>query len=257
MTDQLRVLFVALSVACQMQPLAKAPPDGSAIPAPAKSEAALDLWWSPDLELPALAEASAALERSDPVGLCELVKGDDTQLVRTCRQWFSLHAAGYDPMTTLEMQADGGARVRCGTLSLLERAKPAQSSHVRELSFADPAILAALPAELATAVSDDEYRRLTAATSRGENLAEYDTRARVIDESHDTLRVLEGDGASVILLSKQALGDFDGDTVEDLALAVVNAMTQGTLSSTQLLVFTRKTDDARLERIDPPALQLP
>jgi hypothetical protein len=157
-------------------------------------------------------------------------------------------------MTTIEMQGDDAARVRCGTLSLLTTAKPATSSHVRDVSFTSAALLSLLPAEVATAVSDDEHQRRTEATARGATLDAYDPRARISESSDLSVQILEGDGSSVILLRRQALGDFDGDGLEDLVLSVVNAMTEGTLSTARLLVLTRKQPTGPLQWINPRAL---
>jgi hypothetical protein len=175
----------------------------------------------------------------------------DARTPQTCREWYAMHAAGYEPRTTVEIGADDVARVRCGTLTLLTRVKPSVSSYVRDIAFTSPTLLSLLPAELATAVSDEQNQRRRAAAARGTTLAQYDPRAKVTSSSDLSVQILEADGQSAILLKREALGDFDGDGVEDMVLSVVNAMTRGTLRSTRLLVFTRKSATGPLQDITP------
>lgn len=252
------VAILGSSAACQRPP-AGAPPlaSNSHGSTTVDSPTEFPLWWSKDLDLATLDGAAAALDRHDPVGFGELSKGDDARMPQSCREWYAMHAAGYEAMTTIEMQGDDGARVRCGTLSLLTTVKPATSSHVRQISFESPDLPSILPAEVATAVSDDEYERRQQATAQHATLANYDPKARISESSDESVEILEGDGSSVVLLRKQAMGDFNGDGVEDLVLSVVNAMTEGTLSSARLLVFTRKTATGALRAISPPISLLP
>lgn len=82
---------------------------------------------------------------------CELARGGKTETPKSCSDWERLHAAGYEPSTTLEVIAGKG---RCLVIKLLRRAQPASRSFVRELKLT-PKLVSILPAALLLSREDD------------------------------------------------------------------------------------------------------
>jgi hypothetical protein len=202
-------------------------------------------WWA-GLELKSLPEASTLYAATHPDDFGDLQRGDTTKHPDNCNEWKQLHADGFDPTTTIEMQADGGAKVRCTTLQMLQRAQPAKVSYVRDLAW-DSSLLSVLPAALATSFDDDQERALTEATAKGQSLAQFDPRAKLKPwgEEH-AVQVAEGDGETMIVVHAQAWGDFNDDGFDDVSVSVVNAATHGTLSYVRLLTLSRKSSGALL-----------
>ena len=195
--------------------------------------------WSDQLELAQLADIDSQLTAGVPGGFGELSR-DDTNVVPTsCVEWSRLHRQGYQPRTALEAQPDVGARRRCQTLLLLNRARPAHRSEVRDLRF-DKHALNCLPAALATPGSPERIRAVAVATQRKQSLAVFDTRARTRKSVlPHVLEVTEGGRQSVISIEPMAWGDFDGDGMDDVVVSVVNSMTDGSVLVARVLVLTR------------------
>ena len=132
-----------------------------------------------------------------------------------CVDWTQLSAEGYEPVDGLAAQTDDGAKLRCMTLLLLQRAQPSKRSYVRDLAW-DETLLPLLPAAVATAFNEQRKRAVERATARHESLAAFDPRAHAGRKQEDTLEVIEGGGQTMILLHAEALGDLDTDGNEDL-----------------------------------------
>ena len=84
-------------------------------------------WWH-GLGLQTLVEADKLYAATDPDAFGELQRGAVTKRPNNCPEWTKLHADGYEPLMTVEAQADSGAELRCMTLLLLQRAQPASDS---------------------------------------------------------------------------------------------------------------------------------
>jgi hypothetical protein len=235
-------------------PSAPAPPAAEVqrLSAQAPSDAAsLPVRWSPELKLDALADAKARWARADGLGFGELELGQRRVLPTTCQQWAELRQGGYEPSTGLEVQPDGGAMVRCETLRHLQKAKPAQRGFVRDLPTAGRELLAILPVAVATAESTPRAQRVAALTKQGKALVALDPKAKVRKDADGHVHIAEGDGQSVIELTPQAWADFNGDGTDDVAMAVVNSMTQGSYSTARLLFLTRGSAKDLLRVIEP------
>ena len=204
--------------------------------------------WSADLGLGKLSDVPKVLDSAGDQAFGTLARGGESAMPKTCREWAALHAGGYEPKNTLEAQADGGAKIRCGTLSWLEHATPARASYLDGVRW-DGSALAVLPAGLATAVSPEERARATRATAAHQSLKDFEPKARAKKSSDgDGIEVREGAG-STILVDEQARADVDGDGVEDLVLAVTNAEDQGSYFEIRLVLLTRRGPSGPLQLV--------
>lgn len=270
-SDWLVAHFIVMLLACSAEDGTKArPPQRSANTAPTlpgavspptaatqkdqNSSAASDVaaypvrWWS-GLELKTLAEASKLYTATQAGAFGDLQRGDVTKRPNDCVEWTKLHADGYEPTTTVEAQADSGAKLRCMTLLLLQRAQPAKASYVRDLAW-DRSLLSVLPAAVATAFNKEREQAVTEATSKGLTLAQFDGKAKVKpSQEEQTLEITEGGGQTMILVHAEAWGDLNDDGVDDIALSVVNGATQGTYSYVRLLTLSRNTSGAMLTQV--------
>lgn len=269
----LAALVVSVQLACSAREgttAASTPPSATAVPtppaavaesspSPAAQKAPLPTvaadatpypvrWWS-GLGLKNLAEADKLYAATDPDAFGDLQRGAITKRPNDCLEWTKLHADGYEPTTTVEAQADSGAELRCMTLLLLQRARPAKTSYVRDLAW-DSSLLSVLPASLATAFNPEREQAVAKATSKGQALSQFDPKAKVKpSEDEHTLEIIDGDGQMMIVVHAEVWGDLNGDGVDDIAVSVVNGATQGTYSYTRLLTLSRDASDAILRPI--------
>ncbi|HEY2735310.1 MAG TPA: hypothetical protein VGI70_15040 [Polyangiales bacterium] len=205
--------------------------------------------WSDQLSLKSLSDVDGEYKRVDPDEFGDLSKGDARTSPQTCEQWADLHRRGYEALSTVDAQGDGYARIRCGTLALLRKVKPAKRGCVRDLPFTDK-ILSILPASFASAWSDDEADAVAEATKHGKSLRAYDSEVHVLpSKDRGELQIAEAPGKRVsILISPRAWGDFNGDEIDDVALSVINA-SEGTAAQARLIVLTCSSPKALLSII--------
>ena len=208
-----------------------------------------DVRWAKTVGLETLDQAGAQLAHGDPESFGELQRNGETVRPSNCLEWGVLHGKDFEAVSTIEAQTDSGAKLRCGTLELLRRARPAQISHVRDLRW-NESLLPLLPSIIATAVSRDEERALAAAMKEGKSLIEYvpSVHLRATREP-EVIEVLEGDGTWMVIVRAEAWGDFNADGTDDLVVSVINGATQGTYSTTRLMTLTRSNDVERLRLV--------
>jgi hypothetical protein len=200
-----------------------------------------------ELNSPSDARARYVLDEPDLFGELE---GEGRQLRPTnCVQWAELHSKNYEPASGVEETPDSGAKLRCSTLKLIETARPAERSYVRDLSW-DSNMLAILPVEIATSVQGDDARAIEAASAAGMSFKQFDPKARVKGSTDkETLEILQGDRQMMIVMYPMAWGDFDFDGTDDMAMTVVNGATHGTLAYSRLLTVTRSSSREKLHVI--------
>lgn len=221
-------------------------PEQKNVPTAAADVAAYPVRWWSGLELKNLADAGRLYAATQIDAFGDLERGGTTKRPRDCVEWTQLHANGYEPTSTVEAQADSGSKLRCMTLLLLQRAQPAKVSYVRDLAW-DRSLLSVLPAAVATAFNKERENAVTAATSKGLTLAQFDRKAKVRpSQEENTVEIVEGDGHTMIVVHAEAWGDLNDDGVDDIALSVVNSATQGTYNYVRLLTLSRGTIDATL-----------
>jgi hypothetical protein len=224
-------------------------PDSSERPtaAAAESEKYPVQWWE-GLQLKSLNGAASLYTSGAGQDFGELKLDGERARPTNCTQWAELHSKRYEPVNTPEEQADNGAKVRCLTLALMQRAQAARTSHIRSLAW-DGSMLRVLPASVATVLNRDSVRARDEATAAGKSLSEFVHSARAKPSSEkETLEINEGD--TLIVVHAEAWGDFNGDGVDDVALSVVNGTVQGTYASVRLLVLTRTSADGLLKVVE-------
>ena len=229
--------------AAAAEPAPSSPPPLPTPPpvAPISAQANFPVKWSSAsaLELKSASDAHARYLQDEPDTFGEL-EGEGTKVRPTnCVQWSELHAKAYAPTNGVEETPDSGAKLRCATLALIERARPAERSYVRDLSW-DRNMLPILPVDIATSVHDDDERAIAAARGAGKSFKQFDPKARAKPTTDkETLEIIEGDKTTMVLMYPMVWGDFDADGTDDMAMAVVNGATQGTLAYSRLLTVTR------------------
>ncbi len=223
------------------------PLDSSARPTGAESAPYPVQWWE-GLQLKSLHDAAALYASGDGQDFGELKLNDERVRPANCTQWAELHARSYEPVNTPEEQADNGAKLRCLTLAVLQRAHTARTSHIRLLAW-DTSMLIVLPATVATALNQESVRARDQATAAGKSLSEYAPNARAKPSSEErTLEINEGE--TLIVLHAEAWGDFNGDGIDDVALSVVNGPVRGTYAAVRLFVLTRLSADGLLKVVE-------
>ncbi|MBZ4416619.1 hypothetical protein [Myxococcus sp. RHSTA-1-4] len=166
------------------------------------------------------AEASAALTRewSYFVELREgrLAQRADREIDR-CTETDGVELGDLNVMATVDLYSTQAQLLRCRALKMVTTARPSRVSHVRDL-FSTKALGKVLPAALAPAIVPGDAEERSRASGEGRTWNDLDSRLRFepIPERKEELRV-RGSGVTGDL-SQWALGDFNGDGVEDLIL---------------------------------------
>jgi hypothetical protein len=239
--------------ASETAPSAAAPAAASTPTSPASvGDGKYPVKWSnaSALELKSATDARARYLHAEPEMFGELEGEGSKVRPGNCAQWAEFHAEGFEPSSGVEETPDSGAKLRCSTLKLIETGKSAQRSHVRALGW-DRTMLSILPVEVATAVHSDDEQAIAAARNAGKSLLQFDPKARVKpNPDQETLEVTAGDRQTMIVMYPMAWGDFDSDGTDDMAMAVINGATRGSLAYTRLLIVTRHSPNAPLVVIE-------
>jgi hypothetical protein len=202
--------------------------------------------WSRSLGLTQLGRAGVLRDAVDAYGFGELSRDSVALLPTTCAQRARLLQQGYTPSNTVEGQNDDEANVRCNTLDLLTRARPARTSHLRALPW-NASLLALLPAAFGSQIDPAHRAAADRASAAGKSLRALDPKATAKPGSvPHSLVIEEGDGNGSILLYAQALGDFDADGIDDTVVSVTNADTHGPYRQVRLFLLTRREPDGML-----------
>jgi hypothetical protein len=202
--------------------------------------------WSARVGIDSLDELDARIGRSEVDGFGTLSKGAATADPKSCRAWLELHKQGYEPATAVDEQPNGFAKIRCGTLALLQHVTPAKRSNVRDLAL-DEHVLAVLPATFASAWSREEVQAVADASQLGQSLKTFNPNARAsFNTDTKEFEVVEVPGQpSSLIIAIEAWGDFNGDGDDDAAMSVIN-LSGGTVIRVRLLLLTRREPNAVL-----------
>lgn len=165
-------------------------------------------------------EAPEALTREWPhvIGLRDgrLPQRSDREIDR-CTEAEGVALDDLDVTATIEIQPARARLLRCRALKKVTQARPSRVSYVRDL-FSTKALGNVLPADLAPAFAPGEDEERARAGREGRTWSGLDRKVRfeADPDRKGTLRV-QGNGVSGVL-ALWALGDFNGDGIEDVVV---------------------------------------
>lgn len=165
-------------------------------------------------------EAAAALTREWSYTLelrdGRLPRRKDRELHR-CTETEGVTLEDLDVRTTVEVYPAQAQLIRCRALKLVTLARPSKVSHVRDL-FAAKELGKVLPADLAPVFTEEETRERARAGRDGQTWSDVDSKVR-FERDPDVANLLRVSGQDVSgTLELRALGDFNGDGIEDVLL---------------------------------------
>lgn len=207
--------------------------------------------WAEELGLRSLDSVLARYTLEEPAVFGDLQQLDSVRSrPSNCAQWARMHAHGYEAVEPRDLDADIEAKLRCETLEILSRSRPATRSFVRNLAW-NRSLLSLLPSAVATALDENVALAIERASAQGKTLREFDPRARVRQvREPDTLQVFEGNRKTMIWLHALAWGDFNRDGLDDVVIAVRNGPLEGGFAYARLMTFTRTSTKQPLVLID-------
>ncbi len=134
--------------------------------------------------------------------------------IERCTEAEGVALEDLDVTATIELQPARARLLRCRALKKVTQARPSRVSHVRDL-FSTKALGNVLPADLAPTFAPGEDEERSRAGREGRTWSSVDRKVRfeADPDRKETLRV-QGNGVSGIL-ALWALGDFNGDGIED------------------------------------------
>lgn len=197
----------------------------------------------------------------------------DTVKVITGREWLDALAAGYGAYTTYDMTMESWFEFSAGTLARLKQAKPSRTTYVRDFCF-DSNSLDRLPCTMHP--NWDDYVEIAITNGRVKNLpsdweeiAERSHFAHCGDHTPSIMAVFpysvieklsdmeitilqkdaEDDDGVRIVLTLAAMGDFNGDGIEDLLVRESSYYAQGSgRSYSHILLMRLEPNGALIEQ---------
>jgi hypothetical protein len=179
---------------------------------------------------------SAAFKMTDPDDMSKQAN------VATCRDYETRKKEDWYALSNLDLAKEGWFQRTCGTIALLEDARPSKRSYLDDpdAGLSDPKLISAsiLPSadEGLASVSDKTLADLVAGGSVKINSASR----RQLDLTYEGLRAV---------YDEIARGDFDHDGVEDILVFMGVHSTGGTLKWYQHLGLSRKSAGSPLQLV--------
>ncbi len=212
------------------------PPVSGPAPAPVGTAPVV---WAPALDLPSLGELPARLAARFPEPFDVAVLGADGSpkqaSMPNCAAYFDLRPKGYEPLSQPDLAAMKTAGATCWALKALEMAKPAAARPLRPFPLTET-VLARLPPLLGpTGMPADRERRVRA-KSEGKTWGAFDPDARVVPKSDWAAQVKGKDWTTD--LDVLALGDLNGDGVDDMLIAEASTGSEGSWSEVRLRLLS-------------------
>jgi len=191
--------------------------------------------WTPEISLSTLADIPSLLERE--VGEVQYTNGKDSQIAKTCNEYFKLTKAGYYPQDNMQIAAESFFKKNCDALVALQQAQPAKSSFVRNFNLQKDYGL--LPASVI-------FPNLAEKNSPPGDLkiAYPDTEIKVLNPY--SVELMSKKAAMKSIVSILGWGDFNQDGYDDILMFIANYVLDGTYHSYSIFLLTRKNADAPL-----------
>ena len=170
----------------------------------------------------------------------------DRRVVRTCREYDAAILAGYTPVSNADIGLAAFFKYPCGTLQLLERA----TLHKRSFLPAGDQVLfdlKLLPLTLFPVMTD--YEQTYGRDIEGETFYDQVEKGEM-EVIENTAHQFECKSlGSEYSLTEVARADFNGDGTEDILFRERDAAIGGTLRVYNLLILTRKSNEAKYEKV--------
>jgi len=217
--------------------------------------------WTPHLDLGSLEElANLPALLGQPVITdngaekieMENDKGDRAT-VTTPRQWLDLRKAGYGPVTTYDIKAEGWFKKRYWPKALLRDAKAARTSFLQDFDLTQEP-LRHLPPTLSIRFfgSSEDWSEIERSYAQGRTWGEIDPQLKVQVNDRYSIVVRNDPSEEQNYINLLAWADFDHDGIEDILLEGSNYALPATLCVYHYVVLTRKELGGRL-RVTVPA----
>lgn len=206
--------------------------------------------WNPNLALTQLTELSERLQKPEHVDGLQVKRSDQrgSRHVTSCLEYLSAVEDGYFPESTTDVVKERSYVQDCYILRDLRTAQPARVGYVPIQWL--PNALNLLPPLLARPLPRGEDTRVNPHPELGwAGLPDV----RWVDHTIDTLSVEDDEQIYTVVIVGRA--DFNGDTVEDLAIAGFSRLKEGSFRQNEYYVLTQCEPNARLRIIsaaEPP-----
>ena len=170
----------------------------------------------------------------------------DRRSPRTCRGYDAAISAGYRPVSNADIMLAAWFKYPCGTLQLLKRATRPKRSF---LPTDDPELfdLKLLPLTLFPVVTD--YEQVYGRDIKGETFYDQVEKGELEVIENTAHRFECKSLGSEYSLTEVARADFNGDGTEDILFRERDAAIGGTLRVYNLLILTRKSNEAKYEKV--------
>jgi hypothetical protein len=202
--------------------------------------------WSPELAGPRPADLQAtwkAIWHKDDQFETQRSATGERRWARDCRGLIAL-PKGFEPVepTDNDYRIFVARRARCRLIERLITARPAQTDHIGALPM-DDSLLDRLPASLIPTPSLDEAATLQRAAARGASWRKRDRGIKVVKKAADEITIESPETRATI--TWLARGDLDGDGLEDVVLERSGGGQEGTWSSTEFFLLTRRVPNPK------------
>lgn len=215
------------------------------------------IWWSPALELESLDKIDERRKKrfwpEEYEGMHVYKDGDrstEPAEIEDCATLGQLSNEGYYTLINNENKIIGNLWNSCTILDLLESARPAKASFVRDFVMTAEA-LDYLPAMMDMAPSCDWLCRQYRANERRISLRRFEAETDIELNVLSDFKIEARSENWVFRVEILARADFNGDGLEDLlTLAHTSVTEQGTWGESGLFVLSRETLDGVLWALD-------
>ena len=248
-------LFVAISMLLLTM--------GGRAEAQAQPTEAYPIWWSSELELYQLAWIDAVLNKDFPEIMWKVFAAGDPDnttkiIVDNCDSYLEATKNKYYKIDFRDRQEHdeyARLRIRCETLGMLKRTRPAETSHLRDFVFA-AGVLDFLPEMVRQNYHHERACEVRRANETGIPWSQF-VDFPIVDVASQTEVVVLGKDLGV-RLEIMARGDFDGDTLDDILVrSSILPYPDGNAGDIRLFVLTRFSANGVLRVLNPPHLWSP